>query len=397
MSTVQLPSIPRPSPAARRGRLSWPAIAALALVLWLGMLCVLPDPRPLGAPEWAVGLVGRLAGLSEPAARFAATGLLRGAGVGFIGVLLAGALSSWRSWPAPVAVLAGAPLLAVVAKRINFGTLPIWPQLVFIVVVAFLGGLAGLALRRNWGALAALVAVTGGLAAWGAGTRAPADLHAAWQETASHVLAAAAAVPDGDEGFLRLLEIAFAYAADNSHGTDAVLPNQAAILALGKLLGDDNVARVGGRDIELGERAERDRLRERIRLGGRGDLSRHFWVSAALAVLTDEQRSLVVGLSKEMMDSTPGGSGFSFVDMAANKAGIRLAVAATRDSAAAHRVQDRLASGVAVADILPAVTELPEGIPRGELQARFGGLGGAETQRLLEEINRRIAALGIYE
>jgi hypothetical protein len=114
-------------------------------------------------------------------------------------------------------------------------------------------------------------------------------------------------------------------------------------------------------------------------------------------VLTDEQRSLFVGLSKEMMDSTPGGSGFSFIDMAANKAGIRLAVAATRDSAAAHRVQDRLASGVAVADILPAVTELPEGIPRGEFQARFGGLGGAETQRLLEEINRRITALGIYE
>jgi len=52
---------------------------------------------------------------------------------------------------------------------------------------------------------------------------------------------------------------------------------------------------------------------------------------------------------------------------------------------------------VAVADILPAVTELPEGIPRGEFQARFGGLGGAETQRLLEEINRRITALGIYE
>lgn len=383
-----------PAPPARR---PWPAVAAVALVLWLVMLCLLPDPRPLGAPEWAVGLVGRLAGLSEPAARFAATALLRGAGVGFIGVLLAGVFQGRRSWAATAAVLAGGPLLAVAAKRINFGTLPIWPQLVFIVVVAVLGGLAGLALRRNWAALVALVAVTGGLAAWGAGTRAPADLHAAWQETASHVLAAASEVPDGDEGFLRLLEIAFAYAADNSHGTDAVLPNQAAILALGKLLGDDKVARVGGRDIELGAPAERDRLRERIRLGGRGDLSRHFWVSAALAVLTDEQRSLFVGLSKEMMDSTPGGSGFSFVDMAANKAGIRLAVAAMRDAAAAHRVQDRLAAGVAVADILPELTGLPEGLPRGELQARFGGLGGAETQRLLEEIDRRIALLTVYE
>lgn len=361
------------------------------------MLCVVPDPRPLGAPEWVVGVAGRLAGLSEPAARFAATGLLRGAGVGCIGVLLAAAFAGRRSWPATATVLAGAPLLAVAAKRINFGTLPIWPQLVFIVVVAFLGGLAGLAVRRSRAALAALVAVTCGLAAWGAATRAPADLHAAWQGTASHVLARASDVPDGDEGFLRLLEIAFTYAADNSHGTDAVLPNQAAILALGKLLGDDNVARVGGRDIELGDRDARDRLRGRIRLGGRADLARHFWVSAALAVLMDEQRSLLVGLSKEMMDSTRGGSGFSFVDMAANKAGIRLAAAATRDARSAHRLQGRLAGGVAVADILPDVTELPEGIAGDELQATFGGLGGAETQRLLEAINQRIAALPLYE
>lgn len=42
---------------------------------------------------------------------------------------------------------AGRQLLA--AKRINFGSMPIWPQLIFIVVVAFLGGLTGLALRRN--------------------------------------------------------------------------------------------------------------------------------------------------------------------------------------------------------------------------------------------------------
>jgi hypothetical protein len=42
---------------------------------------------------------------------------LRGAGVGFVGVLLAIALSGWRSWHATACVLVGAPLLAVVAKR----------------------------------------------------------------------------------------------------------------------------------------------------------------------------------------------------------------------------------------------------------------------------------------
>jgi hypothetical protein len=373
-----------------------PRIAGVAIVLWIPMLCVLPDPRPLGAPEWAVRLAGRMGRLSDPQARFVATAVLRGAGVGFIGVLLAIALSGWRSWYATACVLAGAPLLALVAKRINFGAMPIWKQLVFIVVVSFLGGLAGLALRRNWAALAALVVITLGLAAWGVSTGVPDDLYEAWQGTARHVLEKAVDVPDGDEGFLRLLEIAFAYAEDNSHGTDAVLPNRAAILALGKILGDDKVARVGGRDLDLGPGDERNRLRQRIRLGGRGDLSQHFWVSAALAVLSDEQRSLAVGLSKEAMDSTPGGSGFSFVDMAANTAGIRLASVATQNSKSAHAIQTRVARGVEVADLLPSLTDLPEGISRDDLQATFGGIGGAETRRLLGEIDRRIANLPLF-
>ena len=371
-------------------------IAGIALVAWLVMLCWLPDPRPLGAPEWTVRLVQRLAGIAEPRARFVATALLRGVGVGLIGVLLAIALSGWKSRAAVPAVLAVAPLLAIVAKWINFGALPIWPQLVFILLVAFLGGLVGLALRRNWAALGGLAILTGGLSVWAASTGVCNDLYAAWQGTARHVLDAAADVPDGDAGFLRLLEIAFAYAEDNSHGTDAVLPNRAAILALGKILGDDNVARVGGRDLDLGPPEARLALRRRIMLGGRGDLSQHFWVSAALASLSDESRSLAVGLSKEAMDSTPGGSGFSFVDMAANSAGIRLAVAATRNSPAAHTMQTRIRQGVEASDLLPSLRDLPEGITRDQLQADYGGLGGSETRRLLGEIDRRIAELPLY-
>lgn len=371
-------------------------IASLGLVAWLVMLCVLPDPRPLAAPEWLVALVQRLAGIAEPRARFAATAVLRGAGVGLIGVLLAIALSGWKSRAAVPAVLVGAPLAALAAKWINFGALPIWPQLVFILLVAFLGGLAGLAVRRNWAALGALAILTGGLSAWAASTGVCDDLYEAWKGTARHVLDAAADVPAGDEGFLRLLEIAFAYAEDNSHGTDAVLPNRAAILALGKILGDDNVARVGGRDLDLGPPEARLALRRRIQLGGRGDLSQHFWVSAALATLSDESRSLAVGLSKEAMDSTPGGSGFSFVDMAANSAGIRLAAAATRTSRSAHTLQTRIRQGVEVADLLPSLRGLPEGITSDQLQAVYGGLSGAETRRLLGEIDRRIAELPLY-
>lgn len=383
-------------PAARDGLPPVALVTAIGVVVWLLILAVVPDPRPLGAPEWAVRLAGRVAGLGEPAARFVATAVLRGAGVGLVGVLLAGAVSGWRSRAAVPAVLVGGPLLAVAAKRINFGAMPIREQLVFIVVVTFLGGLAGLALRRNWTALGTLLVATCGLAAWGVSTRAPDDLFEAWQGTARHVLAGAADVPDGDEGFLRLLEIAFAYAEDNSHGTDPLLPNRAAVLALGKLLGDDTVARVGGRDLDLGPAADRAALRQRIRLGGRADLSQHFWVSAALTVLSDESRALAVGLAKEAMDSTPGGSGFSFVDMAANSAGIRLAVAATASPAAARALQVRLRRVEDVAQVFPSIAGLPENLDRDRFQAGFGGLGGDETRRLFTEIDRRIASLPIY-
>jgi hypothetical protein len=382
--------------ASTADRLFTPRIAGVALVLWLVLLCLLPDPRPLAAPEWSVRLAGDVAGIREPVARFVATAVLRGAGVGLVGVLLAIALSGWRSPSSTVSVLAGAPLLALAAKRVNFGTMPIWPQLVFILGVAILGALAGLALRRNWSALIALAVLTFGLAAWGGSTRVPDDVYKAWRGTALHLLDAATDVPDGDEGFVQLLQIAFAYAEDNSHGTSAILPNSAAILALGLLLGDDTVARVGGRGGDIGSQDERNRLRHRIRLDGRADLSRHFWVSAALTVLSDEPRAMMIGLSKEVMDSTPGGSGFSFIDMAANAAGIRLAVAATRSQESARVLQGRVRLGVGGADVLPSIVELPENISRDALQADFGGLGGVETRRLLAEIDRRIAALALY-
>ncbi|MCK6553952.1 hypothetical protein L6Q96_05120 [Candidatus Binatia bacterium] len=73
-----------------------PRIAGLALVVWFVLLCIVPDPRPLGAPERFVEIARRGAGLDEPAARLAATALLRGAGVGMVGVLLAIVASGWR-------------------------------------------------------------------------------------------------------------------------------------------------------------------------------------------------------------------------------------------------------------------------------------------------------------
>ena len=50
------------------------------LAAWFAVLCLVPDPRPLGAPDWAMG-VTRSVGLGEPAAHAASTLVLRAGGL----------------------------------------------------------------------------------------------------------------------------------------------------------------------------------------------------------------------------------------------------------------------------------------------------------------------------
>ena len=99
---------------------------------------------------------------------------------------------------------------------------------------------------------------------------------------------------------------------------------------------------------------------------------------------------MTVGIAKELMDATPGGTGFSFVDLTADRAGTLFAEAATRSPEAARAMQSRVRNGVKIADFCPEVVGLPEGLSRDEFQADYGGLGGAGTREVVEEIRRRL-------
>lgn len=332
-----------------------------------------------------------LLGLSEPAARAVSTMVLRGIGFALIGILVALLSGRWRlRWAAPTVLLAS-PLLAVGSQWINFGYFPIRGQVQLSVVTAIMGALIGLALRRRALALGALVAFAIAVFVWGSSTNVCDDLDAAARITGNHVLVSAEDVPDGDAGFDMVLRAAFAFAEDNSHGTDAVFSNRAAVLALSVILGEERVAEVARRPIDLGRREEIRELSNRITMRGRNDLARHFWVSAGLAIVTDENRALTIGIGKELMDSTPGGSGFSFVDMMANRAGIMFAAAATDNATVARGMQLRIGQGMGSEDLLPDIQGLPEGIPDARFRAEFGGLRGEGSRRVNDEITRRLA------
>jgi hypothetical protein len=361
------------------------------LVAWFIVLCLVPDPRPLGASELAVKVVRLMVGVSDPIARALATIALRGMGLAVIGVLLVQSFGRARLKVAVPAALVFAPLLAVLAQWINYTYFPIAQQVWFGVVSAVLGVLLGFILRRNDAAMAALVLLAVSLFVWGTSTGISDDLYDAARTTGLHVLETANEIPKGDAGFEKLMEIAFAFAEDNSHGRDPALPHRAAILALGVILGEGKVAKVAKREIDLVRLSEAENLRRRITLYGRRDLSQHFWVSAGLAVLSDEDKSMTVGIAKEMMDSA-GGSGFSFVDLTADRAGTLFAVAATRNEESARAMQARIRNGVVIADFVPNPLDLPEGISNEDFQVKYGGLGGKGTKKIVEEIQRRLEA-----
>ncbi len=363
----------------------------VGLIAWGLTLCLVPDPRPLGAPDWAVQSVQRLAGISEPGARAIATIFLRAAGLALLGILVALFFSSHRFRWAALTALIAAPMLAVLCQWINYGYFPIYAQIQLGVASSFLGALAGLALRRNRIALVAFVVIGGGIFIWGTSTGISNELNFATRATGQHVLENTKGIPNGDEGFAELIREAFKFAADNSHRKDAILPNQAAILALGVIVGEETVAKVANRPIDLGRLDEFKALRNRIKLRGRNDLARQFWVSAALTILSDESRSMTVGIGKELMDATPGGSGFSFVDLTADRAGTLFAELATRDAESAREMQKRIRSGLSSFDLCPDIEGLPEGLSRDQFQTEYGGLGGAKTEEIVKEIQQRLA------
>jgi nitrogen fixation-related uncharacterized protein len=363
----------------------------LILAVWFLVLCFVPDPRPLAAPDWSIKLVGSATGLSEPSARAISAIGLRAIGMGLVGVLLALFLGQVKMrFAAPISII-GAGLLCIASQWINYGYFPIFSQVQLALASAILGALLSLTFRRSLVALIALVVVAGGLFLWGTSTGISDDLYQSARNTALHILENADGINKGDEGFAQLIHETFKFAEDNSHRTNAVEPNKAAILALGVILGEEKIATVAKRPINLDRKKELEAIRRRITIQGRNDLVRHFWVSAALTVLSDESRTMTVGITKELMDANPGGSGFSFVDLTADRAGTLFAVGATRDAQSARAMQLSIRQGVNNADYFPKIDGLPEGISSDDFQSKYGGLRGEKTMAVVNDIQSRLA------
>lgn len=229
-------------------------------------------------------------------------------------------------------------------------------------------------------------------------TAANEEVLAATQAQIDHLLAVIRPLRPAQRTFGLCFETVFTLAQERSVGRDAIKENQAGIFALGILLGHPRIEEILGltsAGTSDGRPAARHNLIPVV-LRGRSDWTRHFCVSAVLAVLSDEAISGAAGLLKEELDGDTGGSGFSFSDLLADRAGTTFAIQATRDQASAQAMQERLAGGFRIDEFFPPAADLPEGLPDAMFQARYGGVGGEGYLRLIEEIEHRVAACAAY-
>lgn len=206
-----------------------------------------------------------------------------------------------------------------------------------------------------------------------------------------HVRLSAAVLPEaGAIGLETLLAVVFARAAERARDGDAVRENRAALVALAlQVNGNQHRALVPDAPAWPPGRARR------VVLHARHDLAQHFLISAALAAAAGTPLAEVVGLYKELADADDG-SGFSFADLAADRAGMHFGQIATATAAAAVALQRQAATGLAVTDFMPAIADLPEGLSAAEFARQFGDTDSPAYQRLSAEIDRRIATCAIH-
>lgn len=173
----------------------------------------------------------------------------------------------------------------------------------------------------------------------------------------------------------------------------AKLENEAAILALSIFAADRNFTSLLG----LPYRDVKQIVAGNYRpvLGGRHDLSLHFLFSATIHILADVGISGAIGEFKELMDRNSTGTGYSFVDLAADEAGIQFAKFLLAEKTA-RIAQTRLAQTDDESLFFPTIEDLPEGLSKAAFTAEFEAVDSPAYQALRQDILQRVKRLPLY-
>ena len=104
----------------------------------------------------------------------------------------------------------------------------------------------------------------------------------------------------------------------------------------------------------------------------------------------------MIGLVKELHD-THDGSGFSFIDLAADEAGAFFGKGAIASSDMARHFQNLLRQSNEENLFIPVLRDLPESMKSAEFESRFSEVGSPEYTAVKNEIDKRIKALPLFQ
>ena len=189
----------------------------------------------------------------------------------------------------------------------------------------------------------------------------------------------------------RILPFLFALASVRSDEQgDPQAENRALLQTLGMYVMGVNIGRFFEAPVETGQH------RMYLTVLGRHDLVQHFTVSAAVTVSAGSGLANAIGLFKELDDSRIG-TGFSFDDLLADRAGVRLAELATETPQHARALQQRMRDQLSESDFMPAIDDLPPSIMELEFKQRYQDLDSEEYGLVDDELERRIQRCPVYQ
>lgn len=365
-----------------------------ATAIIIVLIALLIVPAPLLPPHRLAEATQLILGVGWKTAYLAAVVGLEIVFYGSIGILTAFIVKRGTTWQRRFLQTLIVPLLviglAMIIRSIKVGHLPVWINAAIPIAACLLGTWLGLSLLyQRWKVIMFMVVTVTSVAFWGLlGTTA--SLSRAIENHLQRLITASSTIPAGEARFGALLRIAFSSPTEESEKSDAVQNNRAAILALGIALGDERLAKFVGLDRNSKLVRDASLLRKGTRLRARSDWSRHFSLSAALAVLEHPLIGDAGGLMKEQLDVLTGGSGFSFCDFAADRAGVRFAEAATNSAEDAKAMQDFLKNDFNVSNFLPEIGDLPENLTTEQFRASFGTVGSDRYRETIAEIETRL-------
>lgn len=190
------------------------------------------------------------------------------------------------------------------------------------------------------------------------------------------------------------LQPMFAFAAlESQAGGNPVQENRALFQVLALVVTGQNL----GSYINPELKKELARFRPaRLLLRQRKDLTQHFLVSAALTVSASSHLANFLGIAKEMDDANHG-TGFSFADLAADKAGVKIGEMAIANPTMARQLQERMQTIAHEDGFMPSISQLPEGIMALEFKVRYQDLDSAAYALVNSEIDQRLKNCLVFQ